>query len=194
MSEPETKEKLLEAAVDLFAARGFSGTSIRDIANAMGMSIFNIYHYFGSKDGLLMEIFKNSSGRLLGTLRDVAQRDMPPLEKFELLVRTHLKFVGDYRNEAKIYTLDEEQISKASHQISQDIQREILNLYVTLLKDLDEKGFLRTQRITVLAFNILAVMNWMLRWYREDGQLSLDEVCEEILSFVLHGALRSPAA
>lgn len=194
MSEPETKEKLLEAAVDLFAARGFSGTSIRDIANAMGMSIFNIYHYFGSKDGLLLEIFKKSSEKLLGILEEVSQQDLPPLEKFKLLVHAHIRFVGDYRKESKIYTLDEEQISKECHKVSQEIQREILDMYVTALRSLDQVGYLRTKHITLLAFNILGVMNWMLRWYREDGELSLDEVCDEILAFVLHGALApSPA-
>jgi AcrR family transcriptional regulator len=43
------RDKILEASLDLFAAKGFRGTSIRDIANAVGISISNIYHYFGNK-------------------------------------------------------------------------------------------------------------------------------------------------
>ncbi len=62
MTQPlENKDKLLKTAIDLFAAKGFKGTSIRDIAQAMGMSISNIYHYFGSKEGLMLAILENSS-------------------------------------------------------------------------------------------------------------------------------------
>lgn len=46
MSEREgSKDKIIEVAIDLFSTMGFKGTSISDIANAMGMSISNIYYY-----------------------------------------------------------------------------------------------------------------------------------------------------
>jgi hypothetical protein len=41
----------------------------------------------------------------------------------------------------------------------------------------------------VLAFNILGVINWQLKWYRPEGPLSMDEVSKEIVSFVMHGLL-----
>ena len=52
MTDPlKGKEKVLQVAIKLFSAKGFKGTSIRDIAQAMNMSISNIYHYFGNKEG-----------------------------------------------------------------------------------------------------------------------------------------------
>ena len=52
-----SKDRIIDVAVDLFSKRGFKGTSIRDIASAAEISIPNIYHYFGNKEGLLLAIY-----------------------------------------------------------------------------------------------------------------------------------------
>ena len=44
--KPGRREELLQAALDLFSENGFKGTSIRDIANSLGVSVSVIYHYF----------------------------------------------------------------------------------------------------------------------------------------------------
>jgi TetR/AcrR family transcriptional regulator, cholesterol catabolism regulator len=193
VGEAETRERLLEVAVDLFAAKGFAGTSIRDIAKAMGMSISNIYHYFGNKEGVLLELFKYSSERLLNALKAAAALEMEPLAHFKSLVSTHIEMAGRLRNHAKIYTIDEEQMSPEAYEISRGIQRQILEIYNEELRRLRAAGHLRTPEVSVLAFNILGVINWMLRWYREGGPLSLEEVRQEIVSFILHGALKHSA-
>jgi len=57
----ETKNKTIKVAIALFATKGFKGTSIREISRAMDMSISNIYHYFGNKEGLMLAILEQSS-------------------------------------------------------------------------------------------------------------------------------------
>ena len=187
--EIETREKLLNVALELFAARGFSGTSIRDIAKAMDMSISNIYHYFGSKEGILLYLFKSSSEHLLHKLQEKAVLDLPPLEKYILLLQTHVKFLAECQNESKLYTIDEEQLSEEVRSLSRKIQREILDLYVPTLEQLYEAGALRTRNLKIVAFSTFGVLNWMLRWYRVGGPLSVGEVCDEVVSFILHGCL-----
>jgi len=54
--ESQTQKKLIEFAIELFGANGFKGTSIRNIAKTMGMTISNIYYYFDNKYGLLLAV------------------------------------------------------------------------------------------------------------------------------------------
>lgn len=190
MGDPqETKAKLIEAAINLFASKGFFRSSIRDIAREMDMSIANIYHYFGSKEGLLLAILQYSALKVVQQLRQVAASDLEPLARFRLLLRTHLLISGSQRKEAKIYQLDREQLTDEGHEINRDIQREILGIYRQILSELADKGLLRTRSVTITAFNILGVINWFLRWHRPDGAMSIDEVVEETMSFIFHGAL-----
>ena len=185
----DTKAQVIKAAVDLFSTKGFNGTSIRAIANAMGMSISNIYHYFGNKEGLMLAILEQSSKRLLETLRQVAKKDMDPLDRLKLLIESHVRLSEVFRKESKIFFIDENHLSPEGNENNRQNQREILNIYLKELQTLKELGYLESQNLMVLAFNILGVINWQLKWHRPEGPLSMDEVSREIVSFVMHGLL-----
>jgi AcrR family transcriptional regulator len=186
----ENKERLLEVAIDLFGARGFKGTSIRDIANTMGMSISNIYHYFGNKEGLLLAILQRSSNELLESLDDALRHSgLEPIERFKALLRRHLTVTHGRAGEAKIFALDEEHLTPEGNEINRRIQRRVLDTYVSELKALKVQDYVRCGDVTVAAFNILGVINWYSRWYRSSGLLSREEVVQEIISFVCHGIL-----
>jgi TetR/AcrR family transcriptional regulator, cholesterol catabolism regulator len=192
-TEVETKDLLLEVAIDLFASKGYAATSIRDIANGMRMSISNIYHYYGSKEGILLAIFEQSAVRLYEDLEQVAESDVEPVERFARLVRTNLTHSGRFRNEARIYTIEREQYPPQAQERVRQLQRQILDIYVGQLRGLSEQGLLAQGDVTVLAFNVLAVINWPLRWFREGGALSFDQIAEEVVRFVLRGCLKPEA-
>jgi len=187
----ETKEQVIKAAIDLFSTKGFNGTSIRAIANGMGMSISNIYHYFGNKEGLMLAILERSSKRLVDNLRQVSEKEMDPLDRFKLLIETHVRQSEEFRKESKIFFIDEDHLSPEGNEINRQNQREILNIYLNELRTLKELGYLSSRNLTVSAFNILGVINWQLQWYRSGGSLSMDDVAREIVSFVMYGLLGS---
>ena len=121
-------------------------------------------------------------------LRLAAEKDLEPLERFKLLVKTHFNLLIDtYMNESKILFIEEEQLTR----VSKKYQIEILDLYRRELKNLKKLGYVKNKNLTILAFNIFGVINWHLRWYKSDGRLSLDQMSEEMLSFVLHGVIGS---
>jgi AcrR family transcriptional regulator len=187
------KDKILEVSLDLFAAKGFRGTSIRDIANAVGISISNIYHYFGNKEGVLLAILQRSAEDIAAKLHQVSDSDIEPLERFKRLVSTHVKLAVSRESvkEGKIFFLDEEHLSTEGNEINLQLQRQILGIYLRELRTLQSLGHIRPKSLTVMAFNVLAVINWCLRWYRPDGPMSLEDVSEEVVTFVLHGVLGS---
>jgi AcrR family transcriptional regulator len=185
----ETREQVIKAAIDLFSTKGFSGTSIRAIAYAMGMSISNIYHYFVNKEGLMLAILEQSSKRLLDHLRQISEKEMEPLDRFRLLIESHVRLSEVFRKESKIFFIDEDHLSLEGKEKNLKNQREILNIYLKELQTLKKLGYLSSQNLTVLAFNILGVINWQLKWYRPGGALSMDEVSKEIVSFVINGLL-----
>lgn len=189
--DPSGKEKLIKVSLDLFSKKGYKGTSIRDIANAMNMSISNIYYYFGSKAGLLKAILEGSTVSLSVDLEKIAQAQMKPLDRFKEIVKNHIILSGKYKKESKILFLDEEDLDPNENELNRRIQRGLLDIYITELTILKEEGYLNSTNVTLLAFNILAVINWRYRWYKSSGPLSLEEVADEMLLFILHGILRS---
>ncbi len=76
----ETARHILSEARQLFAERGFDGVSINDVATAAGVSKANIFHHFGSKQALYMEVLKLSLNEF-GELTEHLQPERAPLEQ-----------------------------------------------------------------------------------------------------------------
>lgn len=82
-SSPEhnqTVQKILTEAQHLFAQRGFDGVSINDVATAAGVSKSNVFHHFGTKPSLYLEVLKSSLDRF-NAMTDHLEPDRAPIEK-----------------------------------------------------------------------------------------------------------------
>ena len=179
----QTSQKLIDVAVDLFSRKGFKATSIREIATKMGMTTSNIYHHYGTKAGLLSAIERNTLTPLIDELRRIKKLDMPPLDRFILLVKTHLRFMHTHRKESRIFTFFEE--ASAS---GKEFQMEAYAIYRSEIKRLAESRG-RKIDISVATMCTLGAVLWFLRWYRPDGRLSFEEVLDSISDYVLSGII-----
>jgi TetR/AcrR family transcriptional regulator, cholesterol catabolism regulator len=191
--DTETKARILEAAREMFAKKGFSGTSIRDIATASGMSNPTIYYHYTNKEGIILALLAEAYNALTDELSRSLNGSEDPLTRFRLLLRAHLKVTRDLRSTVSIFHVTEhEKLTPETMAYSRKVQRDIFDLYSEELERLRAAGLLRTQETRILAFNIAACINWLLRWYHDEGDLPFEQVAEEIVEFVLHGMLAAP--
>ncbi|MGD9811498.1 MAG: TetR/AcrR family transcriptional regulator [Sphingobium sp.] len=185
------REELVEVAVELFAQNGFAGTSIRDIAEAIGRSVSNVYHYFENKEALWFAIFERSVKTLPADLRDALDNVSEPRSRVEALIRRHLEVTERYRREAKIFFIDDERLSPAGNRINKRMQKEILGIYLAEIEGLQAAGLFVGSDIKIAALNILGVINWYLRWSKPGVTAAKrTETVDEILQFILRGLTR----
>ncbi len=85
------REEIIHSSLDLFASKGFYNTTIPDIANALKMSVGNMYNYFKSKDVLAKEIIKYISSYLGQKIRDINESDLSTKEKTKEIVRVYFE-------------------------------------------------------------------------------------------------------
>lgn len=91
--QDSTRAAILDAAEALFSANGFTAVSIRDIAREAGANPGSISYHFGSKDGLLLEIYRRHCGpmnRRRGELLHEALRIHDPADRMEAIVRAYV--------------------------------------------------------------------------------------------------------
>ena len=72
---PSTRERILDAAIDLFAQKGFHGTSVRDIARGVGIKESSIYNHFTGKDGILATILEEYTANMERTVLTAEEID-----------------------------------------------------------------------------------------------------------------------
>jgi AcrR family transcriptional regulator len=164
-----TKRRIEQAALQLFAAKGFEATGIRDIADRVGLSTAALYHYMGSKDELLVAFMVESMTELTRAARAALAGCEDPAAQLAALVRTHVGF----------HTLDAQRSLVADDElraVSDVAFTKVMQLrdgYERLWAEMLDRGarsgeFSFTDaRITRLA--LLEMCNGVARWYSDRG-------------------------
>lgn len=101
----DKRDRILDAAVKVFAKTGFHGTKVSAIAKAAGVADGTIYLYFRSKEELLVSLFEDRVERLLRYMKDeLAKIDSVP-EKFRRIIELQLGLLQDERDLAEVVTI-----------------------------------------------------------------------------------------
>jgi AcrR family transcriptional regulator len=87
----QKKEQIMQSALELFSVKGFYNTTIPDIANALKMSVGNMYNYFKSKDFLAKEIIKYISVYLGHKLKEINEQNISTQEKTRKIIEVYFE-------------------------------------------------------------------------------------------------------
>jgi TetR/AcrR family fatty acid metabolism transcriptional regulator len=99
---PETRKRILDAAVRVFAQRGYHGARVGDVARDAGVAHGLLYHYFSSKEELVQAIFRENWGALVDRFRAVESSDEPAAAKLEGIAKILLR---TWRNDPDLVTV-----------------------------------------------------------------------------------------
>ena len=191
MAGKNTRQKVLRAAIDLFYEKGYSETSVRDIGAQAGISNSLVYHYFKNKEEVLFEILNTQSQNLLLTLLDIEEKNQDHLNCLRELLLVHLRFtIIHYKKESRILNDSFDLLSYKYKAFLKRVERDIYDLYKKELEELAKLGLLNHVYLPALIFSIFGIIDWSIRWYREGGRLTEEEVIHHLMNFIFHGMLK----
>jgi TetR/AcrR family transcriptional regulator, cholesterol catabolism regulator len=180
-----TEGKIYDAALALFARKGFEGTGIREIAETAGVTTSTLYHYIGSKDDLLVDIMRTGMQALRAGADEVLVRHEDPRVQLAGLVRLHVWVHGVRQLAARVADTE-------VRSITGEPQAEILGMrdeYERLWRDVLHRGVVaglfhvRNERLATIA--LLTMCTGVAQWYRPDGRIPLDEICDDHADWAL---------
>ena len=118
IASPATDKRrlILDAAVRVFARRGYHGSRVGDIAEEAGVAHGLLYHYFSSKDEVLETVFRENFGALLDRFRAVEGSDEPAPEKLEGIAKILLR---TWRNDPDLVTVMVREVARSPQLQSQ---------------------------------------------------------------------------
>ncbi len=186
------REEIFAAAAEIFHSKGYDGTSIQDIASAVGLLKGSIYYYIDSKEDLLFGIVQESHAAALDALADLRADSAPPLAKVVALVRRHVEVFTSTRIESAVFFREFRSLSPER----QDIIREEGGLYTEYLRELIRTGQRRKMIDPALdpklaTEGITGMLNAMSFWYHPDGAATPVEIGWEFARIVVTGLASS---
>ena len=179
------RRELTREAAKLFAQKGYHGTSIGDIADALGVQKGSLYSHIASKEDLLYETMRDGAAAFHGAL-DAIPEDLPATEKIGLALRGHLRVVAEQLDVATVFVQEwrylegprREEIVAERRRYEErirDLFREGRELS-ELRADLDESA---------AALLLLSAANWAYTWL-QPGR-NTDELADRFYALLVDG-------
>lgn len=179
------RAEILQAALQAFRNKGYSTTTLNDIAQQLDVSKTALYHYFPDKESILQECHQESVAELERILRE-ASRLKTPTAKLTHIIREHVRLMTDTLGGSplgfEITALSSKK--RASLIVGRDqYEHELRKIIEQGMKT----GEFRRGNAKVAVFVILGAINWMARWYRPEGTLHFAELGDEFARRLLDG-------
>ena len=182
---------LVRVAARLFREKGFDGTTVRDIAHAVGMRSGSPFYHFANKHELLMAVMEE--GLRLGLDRTrlaLADTTMTATERFRQLVRTHYGILHDTGSDfIPVMLYDWRSLPAQYKRRIIELKDRYDAIWQRTLDELHAQGLLRADA-KLARLMILGAINFSATWYRAKPRsakrVDLDELAAQTVALVLH--------
>ena len=193
------RAELVRAAAQLFREKGFDGTTIRDIAGAVGMQSGSPFYHFANKHELLMAVMEE--GLRLGLDRTRAVLDetgLEPVERFRRLVRTHYGILHDTGSDfIPVMLYDWRSLPAQYRRRIIELKDRYDAIWQATLDELHRQGRLAAEP-KLARLMILGAINFSATWYRSKprgtNRVDLDTLADETVALVLQPAAKRSTA
>src|SRR5437660_8496299 len=160
------KSELTRAAARLFAEKGYHGTSVGDLAEAMGVQKGSLYAHIESKADLLWEVAREGGAAFHAALDSVPE-DGPAVERIRAALRAHLRVVGEQLDVATVFVREWRYLEGERRERFLAERRRYEERFRALFREGRELGELRTDLDDgTAALLALSAANWAYTWLR----------------------------
>ena len=179
------RSELTRQAARLFAEKGYHGTSIGDLAEAMGVQKGSLYAHIASKADLLWEVARDGAAAF-HTALDGVDDTLPAIERIRLALRAHLRVVAEQLDVATVFIREWRYLEGERREEFVAERRRYEERFRALFREGRELGGLRTDlddaTATLLA---LSAANWAYTWIRPDTDT--DALADRFFDVLLDG-------
>lgn len=186
---------ILDAAIAVFAEKGFHHARISDVARRANVADGTIYLYFRNKDDLLLSIFEEKMGVLLAGLREALDGLTDPFERVRAFARYHFRQVQEHHALAEVLQIELRLSNKFLKEYRPEKLWEYLGVFADIVRDGQRLGVIRDTVdpfVTMWAFfgalDEIA-MQWVLA---RRHRFSLDAAADQVADTFIRGLASSP--
>ena len=179
------KSELTRAAARLFAEKGYHGTSVGDLAEALGVQKGSLYSHIEAKADLLWEVAREGAEAFHQAL-DAVPEEGPIVERIRAALRGHLRVVAEQLDIATVFTREWRYLEGERREAFVAERRRYEERFRALFREGREVGELRTDLDDVTAARLaLSAVNWAYTWLRPGAPT--DDVADRFTALLLDG-------
>jgi AcrR family transcriptional regulator len=179
------RDRILAEAVKLFYERGFSGTTLDDIAAKLGVTKPFIYTHFRSKVELLEAICRPTIEMSLNAIAEAARQPGSASSRLFDGIVNFSKVVLQRQANIAVYFREEKHLSAAGLAEINALRKQFDRVLSDLLEEGSASGEFHIADVRVAALGIGGMVSWAYTWYQPEGRLPIEEVGSKLAHFAL---------
>lgn len=183
-------QKILDAAVKVFAQKGFYNAKVSEIAKEAKVADGTIYLYFRNKDDILIHLFEEEMEKIIKTMRSRLESESDPLEKLKVFIRTHLGLVESNPAMAEVIQVELRQSNKFMKDYDNRKFHEYLNILAEIVREGQQRGVVRVGILPWIAKRVIfgALDEMSTYWvFSRKRDRSIDEVATQVFEMFVRG-------
>jgi AcrR family transcriptional regulator len=180
-----TSEAVLDAALTVFAQRGYHGTALSQIAEALGIRTPSLYNHMSSKQQLLETILQRTLDDVFADFEAAVAGVDDPAEQLRRATRVYALRHATHRREALVVNRDTSSLPEPSLTTMRERRREHERAIRSIIIAGAEAGVFNVGNPALASFAILEMSVSIARWFREDGPLTAEQVADEYAEYAL---------
>lgn len=181
------RDVITQKGAGLFRKKGFAASSMRELADSVGVEASSLYNHIGSKSEILRSICFTVANRFTGQLNEVEQLSLDAVGKLENLIRFHIQMMLENFDEVYVANHEWKQLEEPylSNFLSQ--RKAYENRLADIIRDGISKGFIKDINPHVVVLIILSAVRGLEFWQRNKKNISESELVEQMVSHLLNG-------
>lgn len=182
-----SRDDVVRAAGRLFSARGYHGTSMRDLAAELGLLGSSLYSHIDSKEDLLVEVVERGAALFQASADSALAVAGSAVSRLRALVTGHIDVVLDNRDEVRTFLYEADFLDPAHRERVLGARDRYESAFRRVLSEGRREGAFRDVDPALAAIFVLSILNALERWYRPGGALDRRNLVGEVFDFVMAG-------
>ncbi|TCK26775.1 TetR/AcrR family transcriptional regulator [Pseudonocardia endophytica] len=183
----ETRRLLIAAALELFAEKGFRGTSVQEVADAAGLTKGAFYHHFRTKDDVLHLIHDEFIDRALDSQERALADYSSPSEQLAKMAFDTTRICIDYQKHVRVFFQEIGVLTGDIREAILEKRRRSTALFEqTVRRGVEAGEFDRHLDPTVAALGLLGMWVWSYQWFRPTGPREANEVARQFATMTMN--------
>lgn len=193
MPVADRRMAILTSAARLFASKGVAATTVRDIADAVGILSGSLYHHFASKEEILEAVIGEYTDSVLARYEAVTETG-DPIERIRSLIRASIEVAVTSRDANEIYQANAPALRSRGSQRLIGATARTHEIWAAAIRDGIAAGQIRSDIDPEVLYRFMRDAIWTTpRWYRDGGRLTVDGVVHDITEVFVAGMVRPEA-
>lgn len=181
------KEQITNTAAELFSERGYMATSMRDIAEKMGIEAASLYNHVSGKEEILHSICFDMAHLFIKAIDEVNDIYFDAEKKLRMAIQNHVGILTATLTRSTVFLHEWKYLTGDNRTAFISLRDKYEKEFTVILQNGEDENLFKDVDKKFAVLNILSSLNWITEWYKPTGEMTPEQIAAKLSDFILMG-------